>query len=324
MSRRSLCVILVLLAWLMFPYTSPAPLIYRPGEGWTYEMPGSKGSWHKDRAKDQLEFAQKVFDERSYNLALKAAKRVVLVWPLSDYAPQAQYLVGRCREAKKQDERAFDAYQEILEKYPKIANYQEIQQRQFEIATRFLNGQWFKLLGYIPVFPSMEKTAGMFEKLVKSGPYSDVAPQAQMSIGAAREKQKDYPLAVKAYETAADRYNEQKQVASDALYKAGMAYNKQAKTGEYDQNISAQAIATFNDFATLYPDDPRVPEVQKTIMTLKAEQARGNFKIARFYEKGRHWDGALIYYNEVLLKDAGSPLAAAARQRIDVLKQRQN
>jgi outer membrane protein assembly factor BamD len=323
MSRRFLCVILVLLALLMFPYTSPAPLIYRPGEGWTYELPGSKGSWHKDRAKDQLEFAQKAFDDKNYNLALKSAKRVVSVWPLSDYAPQAQYLVGRCREAKKQDERAFDAYQEILEKYPKIANYEEIQQRQFEIATRFLKGQWFKILGYIPVFPSMEKTAGMFEKLVKSGPYSDVAPQAQMSIGAAREKQKDYPLAVKAYETAADRYNEQKQVASDALYKAGIAYNKQAKTGEYDQNISAQAIATFNDFATLYPDDPRVPEVQKTIMALKAEQARGNFKIARFYEKGRHWDGALIYYNEVLLKDAGSPLAAEARQRIDVLKQRQ-
>lgn len=323
MNRRSLCVLLVLLGVVIFPYPSPAPLIYRPGEGWTYEMPGSKGRWHKERAKDQLEHAQKAFDAKEYGMALKSAKRVVSVWPLSDYAPQAQYLVGRCYEAKKQDERAFDAYQDILEKYPKIANYKDIQERQFEIATRFLHGQFFKLWGYIPTLPSMEKTAGMFEKLVKSGPYSDIAPKAQMNIGEAREKQKDYPLAVKAYETAADRYNEQRQVAADALFKAGMAYNKQAKTGEYDQNVSAQAIAAFNDFITLYPDDPRVPEVQKTIVALKSEQARGNFKTARFYEKRKRWEGALIYYNEVLLKDAGSPLAEESRKRIDELKQRQ-
>ena len=231
-------------------------------------------------------------------------------------------LVGRCYEAQKKDEKAFNAYQEIVEKHPKIANFQEVQERQFEIATRFLNGQWFKLFGYIPFFPSMDKTAIMFDKLVKSGPYSDVGPKAQMSIGTAREKQKDYPAAVKAYEAAADRYNDQKVIAANALFKAGMAYNKQARTAEYDQNISAEAIVTFNDFAALYPDDPRIPETQKLIVSLKAEQARGNFKIAKFYEKNKRWEGALIYYNEVLLKDAGSPLAAEARQRIDVLKQR--
>ncbi len=307
MNRRSLCTILVLLGLLLFPFTSPAPLIYRPGEGWTYEMPGSNGSWHRERAKDQLDFAQKAFDQKNYGLALKSAKRVVSVWPLSDFAPQSQYLVGRCYEARKQDEKAFNAYQEILEKYPKIPNYKEIQQRQFDIATRFLAGQWFKLFGYIPVFPSMEKTSTMFDKIVKSGPYSDVAPKAQLNIGAAREKQKDYPAAVKAYETAADRYNEQRQIASDALYKAGMAYNKQAKTAEYDQNVASQAISTFNDFITLYPADPRIPAAQRLIITLKAEQARSNFKIAKFYEKHKRWDGALIYYNEVLLKDAGSP-----------------
>ena len=246
---------------------------------------------------------------------------MVTVWPLSDYAPQAQYLVGRCYEARKMDERAFDAYQAILERYPKMTNYQEIQERQFQIATRYLNGQWFKILGYIPAFPSMEKTSVMFEKLVKNGPYGEIGPKAQMSIGAAREKQKDYPLAVKAYETAADRYNDDKEVASEALFKAGLAYDKQASKGEYDQNIAGQAISTFNDFVVLYPDDPRTADAQKIIFSLKTEQARGNFKTAEFYEKHKRWDGAVIYYNEVVLKDPGSPLATQARERIDFIKQ---
>jgi len=54
----------------------------------------------------------------------------------------------------------------------------------------------------------------------------------------------------------------------------------------------------------------------------KLEQARGSFEIARFYEKKRRWDGALIYYNEVLIKDPNSKYATEARERIDTLKKR--
>src|SRR5205823_6404109 len=119
-------------------------------------------------------------------------------------------------------------------------------------------------------------------------------------------------LAVKAYELAADRYHDRPLVASDALYRAGLAYNKQAQTAEYDQSTAAQAIATFTDFMTLYPNDARVPQAQKIIASLKGEQARGNFQTARFYEKYKRWNGALVYYNEVLVQDPNSPYAAEA------------
>jgi outer membrane protein assembly factor BamD (BamD/ComL family) len=73
---------------------------------------------------------------------------------------------------------------------------------------------------------------------------------------------------------------------------------------------------------TLYPDDPRVPEAQKIIASLKTEQAHGNFQIAKFYERYKKWKGSLVYYNEVLLHDPNSPYASEARQRIDELKKR--
>ena len=306
---------------IAIPFSSPAPLIYRPGEGWTYESPGSSGGkWTRTRAKEQLDVAQAAFDKKDYSLALKAARRVVRVWPLSDYAPQGQYLVGRCYEAMGKDEKAFQEYQKVVEKQPKMANYQEIVDRQFAIANKFLAGKWFKLWGYVPIFSSMDKTSDMYEKIVKNGPYSEVAPKAQMNIGAAREKQSNFALAAKAYETAADRYHDRPQVAADALYKQAMAYNKQAQTAEYDQNTAGQAISTFTDFMTLYPNDPRVGQAQKNIASLKTEQARGSFQIAKFYERYKRWNGALVYYNEVVFIDPSSPYAAPARQRIDELK----
>jgi outer membrane protein assembly factor BamD (BamD/ComL family) len=316
--------LLLLIAILVgaLPFSSPAPFVYRPGEGWTYEPVGGSGDWMKPRAKDQLEVAQAAFDKTNYSIAMKASRRVVAVWPLSDYAPQAQYLVGRCYEARGSDEKAFAAYQKLLEKQPKITNYQEILQRQYVIANKFLAGKWFRLFGTVPLYPSMDKTAELYTKIVKNGAYSDIAPQAQMNIGAAREKQSNYPLAVKAYELAADRYADRPQVAADAIYRGGLALRKQAKTAEYDQSIAGKAIATFTDFMTLYPDDKRVPETQRIIAELRAEQARGNFQTAKFYEKYKKWKGSLVYYNEVLIHDPSSPYAGQARERIDELKKR--
>jgi len=315
----------VLLLWVGFcllalPFSSPAPLIYRPGEGWTYEPVGGEGKWRRTRAKDQLDVAQAAFDQQHYRLATKAARRVVREWPLSDYAPKAQFLVGRCYELRKQDEKAFKEYQKLLQKYPKTENQNEVLQREYEIAMRFLGGQWFKLWGYIPFFPSMSKTAELFEKIVRNGPFSEVAPHAQLRAGAAYEKGKDYPLAVKAYELAADRYFDRTAIASDAVYRAGMAYYKQAQKAEYDQGAAGKAIATFTDFVTLFPQDKRVAEAQKLIETMRREQARGTFEIARFYEKNQRWSGAVVYYNEVLLLDATSPYAEEARRRIETLK----
>ena len=73
--------VLVLLALVLFPNRSPAPLIYRPGEGWTYEMPGAKGDLHRQRAKDQLEVSQQAFDKKQYHLALRSSQRDFLLLP---------------------------------------------------------------------------------------------------------------------------------------------------------------------------------------------------------------------------------------------------
>jgi outer membrane protein assembly factor BamD len=322
MNRRLGLLLIVAACMVLFPFRAPAPLYYVPGEGWYYEMYGQNARWQRPRAKEQLDVAEQAFNKSDYNTTLHAAHRVLRVWPLSDYAPDAEYLIGRCLETSGKDEAAFKAYQNIIEKYPRSSRYEEVLWRQYEIANRFLGGEWFRIWGAIPLYPSMDQTAQMFDKIVNNGPYSDVAPHAQLRIGAAREKQRNFPDAVKAYETAADRYHDHPTIAADALFREGVSYARQAATAEYDQNTAAQAIASFTDFITLFPNDRRGPQAQKAITVLKAEQVRGNFQIARFYEKSKKWKGALVYYNEVLQLDPNSPYAAPARQRIESLKPR--
>jgi outer membrane protein assembly factor BamD len=327
MNRRFIFLLLITAFVALLPFRSPAPLVYSPGEGWYYESPGATAKWTRIRAKDQLEVAEEAFKNKDYSTTLHAATRILKVWPLSDYAPRAGYLIGRCLEMRGWDEVAFDTYQHIIKKYPNTDSYEEVIWRQYEIGNRFLGGEFFRIFwNYLPLYPSMDDTAKMFGKIVDNGPYSDVAPHAQLGIGAAREKQKNYDDAVKAYGTAADRYHNQPDIASYALFRQGVCYQKQATAAGYDQGTASQAIASFTDFITFYPDDKRVSEAQKAIASLKAEQVRSSFQIAQFYENSKTLNaaqrrsGAVVYYNEVLQLDPNSPYAAQARQRIEALK----
>jgi outer membrane protein assembly factor BamD (BamD/ComL family) len=307
---------------LALPNRCPAPLVYRPGEGWTYEPVEGGSAWKRARAKDQLDVAKAAFDLQDYSLALKSARYLVRTWPFSDYAPEAQYLVGRCQEVRKQDEKAFKEYGKLLRSYPNTTNVNDVLDRQYEIAGRFLAGQWFKLWGFIPAFKSMEKTAGLYQEIVNFGPYSTVGPESQMNIGAAREKQKRWEEAAHAYEIAVYRYLDRPKIAADALFRAGQAWEKQALEAEYDQSAAGRSITSFTDFAALFPADPRVKESREAILAMRAEQARGSFEIARYYEKLRKPQAALIYYSEVSRLHPDSPLADEARQRLDALRQK--
>ena len=307
-------------------YHCPAPLIFTPGEGWSYETPGSAGEWLRDRAEDQYNAAQEFYDKEDYKTSLKAAKRVIRQWPFSDFAPGAQYLAGLSYEAMSRDEKAFKEYQHLLDTYPTSKHYDDSLNRQYAIANKFLAGKRFRLWGLIPLYKSMKKTTEMYQDLIDNGPYSEVAPKAQMNIGTAKEKQKKFAEAVKAYEKAADKYNKQPNVVSDALYRAGMALLKEAKTAEYDQGAALKAIDIFTDFIALFPEDDRLEEARGHIDELRIEQARGSLMIARFYDKKNAIDGALTYYNDVvdilnrLLNDPDHPFAVEAKERITKLK----
>jgi outer membrane protein assembly factor BamD len=326
--RRSRPTCLLILVFLFaFPHVCPAPLIYRPGEGWVYETPGEEGKWTRARAQEQLEVAEEAFNEGNYGLAIKASRRVVKVWPLSDHAPRAQYLLARSYEDKGNLERAFNAYQVLLEQYPKFGNAQEVLERQFNIANQYLAGKWFRLWGTIPFYRSMERTVAMYEKIVRNGPFSPVAPHAQMNIGAARENQRNFfnridPFreAVGAYEKAVDRYHDNRAVASEALFKAGMAYYRQARKADYDQSVAQQAYATFSDFIVLYPNHAQVPEAQERMTELRTEQARGFWLTARYYDRRRETTAAMIYYNETYVQDPNGPFATRARERLAELR----
>ncbi len=324
--RKSLFILLVFLSATEW---CPAPFVFTPGEGWRYDSPGDDSGWRADRAKDQLEITKLAIEANDGLLALRSAKRLLAVWPLSDYAPDAQFYSGVALTMRQMDEKAFDEFQVLIDIYPKSSRYEEALKQQFDIATRFMNGQRKRIFwGRVPLFKSRKTAVKMYEQLIKNGPYTDFAAQAQINIGKSHEKREGFLLsfsekftdAAIAYEQAAFRYFDRPEIAANALFMAGNAYFAQARSGEYDQGHSEKAILAYEDFMAMFPEDERKEKASENIAVLRDEQSRGAFLIGRFYEKKNALKAALIYYNEAISKDPTSDFAEKSRQKIAKLQ----
>ncbi|MDE1171434.1 MAG: outer membrane protein assembly factor BamD [Verrucomicrobium sp.] len=311
--------LLFLLAALSFAAVgtpASAALVWRPGEGWVDETTGSGLSASSSR--DQLDIAKKLEAQQKWDDALKAYQIVVRKWPLSFFAPEAQYKIGWCLEQKGKYLDAYKAYDKMVEKYPASTFFEQALDREFAIGNLYLAGEPQRMAG-IPMGPSMEKAAEIFQSVIKAAPYGKNAAQAQFKIGLAHEKEKKWTEAVSAYTKILDKYPGNP-IAADAQYQIGYAWFCSASAADYDQSAAQKAVEAFEDFIVRFPASEKVAAANTHIQTLKSRQIQGSFNIARFYEKQKNYKAAYIYYSDVVRRNPDSQLAAESQKKIAILR----
>jgi outer membrane protein assembly factor BamD len=210
--------------------------------------------------------------------------------------------------------KAFKEYQQLIEKHPNTPYFDAVLQREFEIANLFAAGERQRVWG-VRFFPTPEKAIEIYNQIVKNGPYSAIAPESQLRIGLVYEKQKDYLSAVHAYEKLLERYPNDPH-AEAAQFQIGYAYKQESARAEYDQDLANKSIAAFQDFLVRFPNSDKVPAANEYLASMKAEQSKGLFLVAKFYEKRKNYKAALIYYNEVIAQNPQSDWANQAKEKV--------
>lgn len=314
MSRTRLLVCSAL-ALLMAVPVAQAGLVWRPGEGWSDE---SGGDVSASSSRDQLDMAHKLEAQGQRDDALKAYKSLLRRWPLSFFAPEAQFRIGKIMEDEADFYTAFQAFQKMVQKYPSSTYFEQALGEQYRIANLYLAGEPQRIWK-IPVGPSMEKTVEMYGRIIKNAPYGTYAADCQFKIGLANEKQRKYTNAVDAYQKVLDNYPGSP-VASNAQYQIGYAWMRSSTNGDYDQGAAKKAVDAFQDYLVRYPNSDKAAQAQENIQHLGQKQTQGAFNIAKFYETQHDQRAAFIYYNEVVREDPNSPQAQQAKKRIQELR----
>jgi len=314
MSRTRILLCSVL-AFVMAAPVAQAGLVWRPGEGWSDE---SGGDISASSSRDQLELAHKLEAQGQRDDALKAYRNLLRRWPLSFFAPEAQFRMGKIMEDQADFYSAFQAFQKMVQKYPSSTYFEQALGEEYRIANLYLAGEPQRIWK-IPVGPSMEKTIEMYNRIIKNAPYGTYAPDCQFKIGLADEKQRKYTDAVDAYQKVLDNYPGSP-VASNAQYQIGYAWMRASTNGDYDQGAAKKAVDAFQDYLVRYPNSDKAAQAQENIQHLGRKQTQGAYNIAKFYETQHDSRAAFIYYNEVVREDPNSPQAQQAKKRIQELR----
>lgn len=294
---------------------SGAAVVYRSDEGWTIEGEDNEiaGS-----AADQMRKAEKLEAAGNDSGAYRAYRALVKRYSLSFLAPKAQRKVGILLEKHGDYDKAYDAYNFYLTKYPQGEDFDSVVESMFKIGKLFLEGEKRKLFG-VPIAASMTRAQAMFEGIVKNAPYSKWAPLAQFNAAQALEKQGDYPKAIEAYQLCVNKYPGDA-IADDALYQVGYVRLRESREGSYDRATSNKARESFEDFIARYPDSEKVPQARENLKTLEGGANKGTLEVAKFYDKTKKFKAAVIYYNDVIKNQPGTPDAEYAKGRIEALK----
>ncbi len=307
---------ILILALFLVPGFSEAALVYTPQDGWNLE--GPEGTVQSRNSADQMRKAEEYENARDFKRAIVAYRTLVKKWPKSMYAVKAQLKYATLSEKVGDIDRAFEQYGIYISKYPRGEDFDKCVESEFRIAKLFLEGAKQKVFG-IPVLASMTRAQQMFEEIVKSAPYSPYAPLSQFNSGVALEKQEKYPEAIQAYEGVLSKYPSES-VAADAQYQIGYVLLKEARQGSYDQADATKAREAFEDFIARYPNSEKVPQARENMASLTGRQTENTFDIARFYDKKKDYKAAVIYYNQVIKEQPGSPQSVSAKARIEALR----
>jgi outer membrane protein assembly factor BamD len=324
MFRLRAAIVPALVAWSFAMSLVHAELVWRPGEGWSDE---SGGDVSASSSRDQLEVAHKLEAQGQRDDAVKAYKALLRRWPLSFFAPEAQFRLGKIQEDVADYPDSFKSFQTMVKKYPSSDYFEQALGEQYRIANLYLAGEPQRIWK-IPVGPSMDKTVDMYNQIIKNAPYGTYAPQSQFKIGLAREQQRKFTDAVDSYQKVLDNYPNNA-IASNAQYQIGYAWMKAASSPNYDQSAARKATDAFQDYLVRYPNADKAAQAQDNIQKLGHEQTQGAYNIAQFYEhsyptaqmnRAALMRAAYIYYNEVVREDPNSAQAQLAKKRIQELR----
>lgn len=316
MSYRFRFILLFAAACVAFPERSPAPVIFRPSDKVKYRAPGEEEiSGNANQLFAQAEAAQNNGDA---GRAIKIYKRMVKRYPRSDKAPEATFRAARLMEQRGDLLKAAPVYRGLMETYPQTPHFQEAIESQFRIGEILLNGKKRKILG-VPVGSTLDEAVEIFAGIVRSAPYGRYTARAQFDIGRAREKQGSPDLAIDAYQSVVEKFPNDP-LAVDAQYQIGYIWFAATRAGTYDPTAADHARTAFQDFLFRFPKSEKAAQARENLAMLEHRLTKGSLEIAKYYDKAKNYRAAVLYYNEVIRQQPGSPESAVAKTRIEQLR----
>lgn len=315
MSRPTLSAFFAVVIALFGAARLSAELVWTPGQGWRIEGGALAGISGEDgrNALDMMNNARAAEERGSTRSAIKGYQKVSKKYPNSIYAAEALYRTGMLYEKRREYFKSFDAFQEMVMKYPNTEKFSQVIAEQYRIAQLLLDGTRPYMWGIIPGFKNRERALEYFEQVVRNAPYSDYAPLSLMNVARGHQKMGNTEEAIDALDRMINNYPKNV-LTPDAYLKLAQTHSSLVEGAYYDQASTKEAITYYEDYLIQFPGDTGAGTAEKGLSDMKTMLAQSKMILADYYFKYRkNYTAAKVFYNEAITTYPDSPVAARAR-----------
>ncbi len=270
----------------------------------------------------QWEYAQQLDRDGKWKAAVRQSLALRIWWPYSPEAPRGQMLYARLMDRRNKFQAAFDAYQYLLEHYTGSFEFNEIIDRQMQIAKTLMDIKKGKFL-FLPGFDAPERAIPLFEKIAGTAPEGRHTAEAYYLIGVANDRIYEYDKAIEAFFTTLNRFPDS-EYADKSAYAQAQCHIKLSNDAPHDNRALATARAACLLFLQRYPDSPHLAGIEADLALLRDRQIQNAYQLALYYDRIlRKPASALIQYQTFVALFPDAAQTADARLRIEELKQAQ-
>jgi outer membrane protein assembly factor BamD len=197
-------------------------------------------------------------------------------------AADAYFFLGVYYEENHQFSTAVKKFTKIMERYAESSWFSQAVEYCFQIGEKLQKGVRPRYFGVVPGFRDSDSAIKAYELVLKHAPFSHLAPEALKQIAELQVLAKRHDLAIDALDRIIDLYPNSVEIPY-AYLKIAEIYKNSVKGVEYNQGGAIIALRYYQDFITIFPQNPEVDPVKKIIRELEESIVKSKISLGDFY-----------------------------------------
>jgi outer membrane protein assembly factor BamD (BamD/ComL family) len=295
----------------------------------TADLGAATDAGDAELAQRLLQRAQKALVEGEHEDALRRYQTIAKLYPLTSWAETAWWQIARLQNHLGDPQAAFDALQRLITGHP--GQFAKAHEEQFLLARGFLDAgeQRTRRQGLEPRRSKQldeterEMLTAMLEQVIKNGPQSEIAIQAQHVMALMLERAGELGHALELHDDFLEAHPDHELADDAACQSAYIRFKSWKSMKSSSPRDRTRAHDSLVWFLARYPQSERAALARACLAEVRQSEQKELESLARYYEAQGKPDAALVYYRELALKFPDlARLENPLRQKIlDAVKQ---
>ena len=290
---------------------------------------------NQEIAQEAYDDAERLFKEERYADASWKFRKAIRRWPDSTLEEDARFWLGESYFFQNKYAAANGAFNELVKKYPNTQYMDVVSDRRFSLADFWLEqhraSPWNAMVPNMvdrkrPAFDTRGNALKNYQYILESDSIGPLADDAVMRLANAYFVSTQYNDAAEYYDMVRTQYPQSAHVFD--AYRLGIQCELRRYQGpEYTGTPLERAEILLEEMAVMFPDrmqeqPEELERLEYTRGLVKVEQARRDLELAKYYDRTKHFGAARRYYEDVTEKHSGTPVAEAAKSRLEEIADR--